>query len=234
MWSVVPHPTQYMSLQCHHSRQITITGPLIALIWLAFSLVHLYNVIEIRPCDWLPTQVAPYTTTLCGLFLHALVLLPLIFFIITRKNLYRFLKGVSDALMTAFGIASRLVLNLSFFFFLLRILLLLRLELASFFHWLDHTPKSWRNLLPSVFLSKLIVVVFNFSAATLPTTIRCVEENNHIDPRISRFMLPLGATLNMDGVSIARVVTTIFIAQLNNIPLSLGRVVVIWWVKCQL
>jgi len=65
------------------------------------------------------------------------------------------------------------------------------------------------------------------SAATLPTTIRCVEENNHIDPRVSRFMLPLGATLNMDGVAIARVVTTIFIAQLNNIPMSPGRAAVV-------
>ena len=68
----------------------------------------------------------------------------------------------------------------------------------------------------------------NFSAATLPTTIRCAEQNNHIDPRISRFMLPLGATINMDGLAIARVVSTIFIAQFNNIPLSPGRVAIIW------
>ncbi|KAJ7390284.1 Excitatory amino acid transporter 2 [Desmophyllum pertusum] len=65
------------------------------------------------------------------------------------------------------------------------------------------------------------------SAATLPTTIRCVEENNNVDPRISRFMLPLGATLNMDGLAIARVVVTIFVAQLNDIYLSPGRVVVV-------
>ena len=69
---------------------------------------------------------------------------------------------------------------------------------------------------------------FHFSAATLPTTIRCVEENNKIDPRISRFMLPLGATINMDGLSIARVVATIFIAQLNNISMSPGRIVIVW------
>ena len=48
-------------------------------------------------------------TTLCGLLGHALVLLPLIFFVITRKNPYAFIKGVGDALMTAFGIASRFV-----------------------------------------------------------------------------------------------------------------------------
>ena len=73
-----------------------------------------------------------------------------------------------------------------------------------------------------------MAINFNFSAATLPTTIRCVEQNNHIDPRISRFMLPLGATINMDGLAIARVVSSIFVAQFNNISLSPGRVVIIW------
>ena len=69
---------------------------------------------------------------------------------------------------------------------------------------------------------------FSFSAATLPTTIRCVEENNNVDPRISRFVLPLGATLNMDGLAIDRVVVALFVAQLNDISLSPGRIVVVW------
>jgi len=74
----------------------------------------------------------------------------------------------------------------------------------------------------------LFHIIFFFSAATLPTTIRCVEENNNIDPRISRFMLPLGATLNMDGLAIDRVVIAIFVAQLNDISLSPGQIVVVW------
>ena len=48
-------------------------------------------------------------TDLCALLIHALVLLPFIFFVITRKSPYRFMRGVGDALMTAFGIASRFV-----------------------------------------------------------------------------------------------------------------------------
>ena len=43
-------------------------------------------------------------------------------------------------------------------------------------------------------------------------------------------MLPLGATLNMDGLALSRVVVTIFVAQLNDIYLSPGRIVVVWWV----
>ena len=80
----------------------------------------------------------------------------------------------------------------------------------------------------------MIHFIFHFffisSAATLPTTIRCVEENNKIDPRISRFMLPLGATVNMDGSVMYAAISTIFIAQLNDITLSPGRIAVVWYV----
>ena len=75
------------------------------------------------------------------------------------------------------------------------------------------------------------LVTFSFScnsAATLPTTIRCIEENNNVDPRISKFVLPLGATVNMDGTALFEAVAAIFIAQLNNSELSAGKIVAIW------
>ncbi|XP_044170960.1 excitatory amino acid transporter 1-like [Acropora millepora] len=65
------------------------------------------------------------------------------------------------------------------------------------------------------------------SAATLPTTIRCIEENNKVDPRISKFVLPLGATVNMDGTALYEAVAAIFIAQLNNYDLSAGKIIAI-------
>jgi Na+/H+-dicarboxylate symporter len=82
-------------------------------------------------------------------------------------------------------------------------------------------------------LTSTIFIVYN-SAATLPTTIRCVEEKLGIDQRIARFVLPLGATVNMDGTALYEAVGAIWIAQMNNIPLGAGQIVTAWYVsKCK-
>lgn len=54
------------------------------------------------------------------------------------------------------------------------------------------------------------------SSATLPVTMQCLEEKNNIDPRVSRFVLPIGATINMDGTALYEAVAAIFIAQLRG------------------
>ncbi len=61
------------------------------------------------------------------------------------------------------------------------------------------------------------------SAATLPVTIECVEENLKIDSKISGFVLPIGATVNMDGTSLYQAVAAIFLAQMFMVDLSLGQ-----------
>ncbi|GIY40090.1 hypothetical protein CDAR_38421, partial [Caerostris darwini] len=65
------------------------------------------------------------------------------------------------------------------------------------------------------------------SSATLPITMTCLEENNNIDPRVSRFCLPIGATINMDGTALYEAVAAIFIAQVRGISLSLGSIIAI-------
>jgi Na+/H+-dicarboxylate symporter len=65
------------------------------------------------------------------------------------------------------------------------------------------------------------------SAATLPVTIEALETKNNIDPRITRFILPIGATINMDGTALYEAVAAIFIAQLRGISLDAGKIVAI-------
>ncbi|KAI1896899.1 hypothetical protein AGOR_G00099610 [Albula goreensis] len=62
------------------------------------------------------------------------------------------------------------------------------------------------------------------SSATLPSLLKCVEEKNGVDKRISRFILPIGATVNMDGAAIFQCIAAIFIAQLNNAELNAGQI----------
>ncbi|XP_064843701.1 excitatory amino acid transporter 2-like [Oncorhynchus masou masou] len=65
------------------------------------------------------------------------------------------------------------------------------------------------------------------SAGTLPVTFRCLEENLGIDKRVTRFVLPVGATINMDGTALYEAVAAIFIAQMNNIDLDYGQIVTV-------
>ncbi|MEC9486318.1 MAG: dicarboxylate/amino acid:cation symporter [Prosthecochloris sp.] len=58
------------------------------------------------------------------------------------------------------------------------------------------------------------------SSASLPVTIECAEENNGVSPKTAGFVLPMGATINMDGTALYEAVAVIFIAQMNGIALS--------------
>jgi len=60
------------------------------------------------------------------------------------------------------------------------------------------------------------------TAAALPITFRCMQKNK-VDPRITKFVLPIGATVNMDGTALFVTVASIFIAQMNNIELNAGQ-----------
>jgi len=58
------------------------------------------------------------------------------------------------------------------------------------------------------------------SSATLPLTLEAVEENNRVPPEAARFVIPLGATVNMDGTALYEAVAALFIAQAFGIELG--------------
>jgi Na+/H+-dicarboxylate symporter len=86
--------------------------------------------------------------------------------------------------------------------------------------------KAFAGLDPFVFLRKMRnTQLFAFStassSATIPVTLRAVEQRLGVSNRVASFTVPLGATINMDGTAIMQGVATVFIAQAFNLELGL-------------
>ena len=77
----------------------------------------------------------------------------------------------------------------------------------------------FKNISPAQFLA----FSTSSSAATLPVTMECVEENVGVPKSISSFVLPIGATVNMDGTSMFEGVAVVFLAQLHFIDLTIAQ-----------
>ncbi len=80
---------------------------------------------------------------------------------------------------------------------------------------------------PSFFLkgiapAQLLAFSTSSSAATLPVTMERVTEHLRVDEKVSSFVLPIGATINMDGTSLYQAVAAVFIAQAFGMDLSFG------------
>lgn len=66
------------------------------------------------------------------------------------------------------------------------------------------------------------------SAATLPVTLRCAEQHLHVKRDVAGFVIPLGATMNMDGTALYEAIAALFIANLVGIELSLLQQMIIF------
>ena len=112
-----------------------------------------------------------FSTVIAGLAIHAFITLPLIYWIFTRKNPYRFMYHMSQALLTAFSTAS--------------------------------------------------------SSATLPVTMECAQTKAGVSKRSTEFVLPLGATINMDGTALYEAAAAIFIAQAVGMEMELFQQLIV-------
>jgi len=130
------------------------------------------KITEMKSLEEIVGQLGMYfMTVLIALIIHGFLVLPTIYFILTKKNPYTYISHMAEALVTAFGTSS--------------------------------------------------------SSATLPLAISCLEEKNGIDSRVTRFVMPIGATVNMDGTALYEAVAAIFIAQVRKVPLSFGQLVAV-------
>lgn len=88
-----------------------------------------------------------------------------------------------------------------------------------------HEPlhKRYSNFFKAMGPAQLLAFTTSSSAATLPVTIECVNDNLKINKDISSFVLPIGATVNMDGTSLYQAVAVVFLAQFHFIDLTIGQ-----------
>lgn len=82
------------------------------------------------------------------------------------------------------------------------------------------TGRGIHGFLAAVFPALLMAFSTTTAAGTLPESMRCAEQNLGIKPEVSRFVLPIGATINMDGTALYQLVVALFVAQWYGIDLS--------------
>ena len=83
------------------------------------------------------------------------------------------------------------------------------------------TGKSYSFFFRGISPAQLLAFSTSSSAATLPVTMERVEEHLGVEEDVASFVLPIGATVNMDGTSLYQAVAAVFIAQAFNIPLEI-------------
>ena len=110
---------------------------------------------------------------------------------------------------------------------------------ATLFHagvTLPLVVRTFGGMAPMAFLRGIqpalwVALSTSSSAATLPVTTRCVEEELDVPREVSAFVLPLGATVNMDGTALYEAIAALFIANIYGIDLGLGSQLVVFMIS---
>lgn len=89
------------------------------------------------------------------------------------------------------------------------------------------TPIKIIDFIKGIAPAQLLAFSTSSSGATLPVTMECCEKNLGVSEEVSSFVLPLGATINMDGTALYQAVAAVFIAQTLGMDLSLGAQITI-------
>lgn len=85
-----------------------------------------------------------------------------------------------------------------------------------------YTGRSYRSFFEGIAPAQLLAFSTSSSAATLPVTMERVQEHLGVDEEVASFVLPIGATVNMDGTSCYQAVAAVFIAQAYGLDLDLA------------
>lgn len=85
-----------------------------------------------------------------------------------------------------------------------------------------YTKKNPLYFLKGILPAQLTALTTSSSMATLPVTMKCVEENLGVEKEVSSFVCPVGATINMDATSLMQAIAAIFVCQVMRHDLSIA------------
>ena len=126
------------------------------------------------------------------------------------------------SLISDFGASSDLFVALGMYCFTVILGLLLMIFIFYPFLLKIFTKVNYIKFFSSISPAQMLAFSTSSSAATLPVTMERCEEKLGVSKEISSFVLPLGATINMDGTSLYQAVAAVFIAQAFGYDLDLS------------
>ena len=86
---------------------------------------------------------------------------------------------------------------------------------------------TWKQFTSGMRDAQITAFSTSSSVATLPVTMKCVEENLNVSERTASFVLPIGATVNMDGTSLYQAIAVVALAQFHMIDLTMAQQAII-------